>query len=456
VVTADRHDPGAARELLDRVLAMVPDGDAEAVYVARDAALTRFAASQIHQNVADHDAWLRVRLSRDARTGVAATNRLDETGLRTVLARATTIRNNAAPNPAAGPLASGSTTEHSLVGWAPATASADPELRAAGARAVIEAADAAGIEASGAFSTDATTMAVANTRGLRSSGSSTEAKLIVVVTGADGVSGYAQAADVDASRIDAGAAGAEAVDRAVRSAGADDLEPGEYPVVLEPYAVAGLLEYISAIGFAALAAEEGRSFMELGRQVMGSNVRIWDDGHDPSGIPSTLDFEGVRKKRVDLVTDGVATAHVHDSATAHRAGVASTGHGLPMPNTWGPVAWNLFMGAGTASRDGMLASLDRGIWVTRFHYINVVHAKRAILTGMTKDGTFLVERGRVVRPIRNLRFTQSVPAAFSRISALGADTQLVTAEYSGISARVPAVRIDRFGFTGATAAEEPA
>ncbi|TME33827.1 MAG: hypothetical protein E6I62_03625 [Chloroflexi bacterium] len=119
------------------------------------------------------------------------------------------------------------------------------------------------------------------------------------------------------------------------------------------------------------------------------------------------------------------------------------------------MAWNLFMAPGPSSSDELLAQLDRGIWVTRFHYVNIVHAKKGILTGMTKDGTFLVEGGRIVRPIRNLRFTQSIPEAFSRVAAIGAETRLVAAEYSGINARVPALLIDRFAFTGATAADGP-
>jgi len=455
MVTADRHDPAVAAALLDRVLELVPNGEAEAVYTARDEALTRFANSQIHQNVADRDRSVRVRLTRDGRTGVASTNRLDEAGLRAAVEQALAIRDRAARNPDTSPLAGGPSTAHVRSGWTDRTADADPALRAAAARAVIDAALAAGLEASGAFSTEALTMAVANTRGLRSSASTTAAKLLSVVMGTDGASGYAQATDPDVGRIDGAAIGAEAVDRAQRTTGAEDLAPGEYQVLLEPYAVAALIEYISFIGFSALAAQEGRSFMELGRTVMGSNVRIWDDGQDPGGLPSIIDFEGVRKQRVDLVTDGVATGHVHDTATAHRAGTASTGHGLPAPNPWGPVAWNLFMAGGRASHDELLAGIDRGIWVTRFHYVNVVHAKRAILTGMTKDGTFLVEKGRIVRPIRNLRFTQSVPEAFSRIRGLSDETRLVGADYSGIAVRAPALLIDGFGFTGATAAEGP-
>ena len=211
--------------------------------------------------------------------------------------------------------------------------------------------------------------------------------------------------------------------RPARSAGATDLEPGAYDVILEEYAVQTILEYLAYAGFSALAVEEGRSFMDLGNRVMGDNVSIWDDGNDPSGLPAAADFEGVAKQRVDLVTDGVATAVVHDSATARRAGVASTGHALPAPNTFGPMTWNLFMAPGSSSKEAMLSSIERGIWVTRFHYVNIVHPRKAVLTGMTKDGTFLIENGRIVRPIRNLRFTEEIPAAFSRIEAINDSDQ---------------------------------
>ena len=429
-------------------------GDGEAFYMARDAALTRFAGSRIHQNVSEHDATLRVRAVDGQRSGVASTNRLDSDGIRDVVARAVDVCRRAAANPQAAPLpAAEAGGVESRLGWAPATADTDPERRAEGARAVIAAADAGDLDASGAFATEASTMALVNSRGLHSRHSATQAKLLTVLTGPDGASGYAQAIAADIGEIDALAVGTEAADKAARSAAATDLEPGEYDVILEEYAVQTILEYLSFAGFSALALEERRSFMELGSQVMGPNVSIWDDGRDATGLPSLMDFEGVAKQRVELVTDGVARGVVHDSATAHRAGVASTGHGLPAPNTWGPMAWNLFMAPGSGSKEAMLASIERGIWVTRFHYVNIVHPRRAVLTGMTKDGTFLIEKGRIVRPIRNLRFTQSIPEAFSRIVAITAATRMVGAEYSGINARVPALRIERFAFTGATAPE---
>jgi PmbA protein len=454
MVNGSRHDPEAVRRLLATALAQARGGDAEAVYTARDFGLTRFANSQIHQNVIEHDASVRVRITQDGRTGVASTNRLDDEGLRDVVSRATTIRDRAASNPEAPPLPEGTSTPHATMGSSEATTDADPAMRAAAARAVIAAADGADLTASGAFSTETQTLAVANSRGIEHSETSTLAKLVTVVLNDAGASGYSQAVSIDASSVDGAAVGAEAVDKATRSAGAQDLAPGEYPVVLEPFAIGTVLEYLSFIGFNALAVEEGRSFMELGRQVMGPNVDIWDDGCDTTGTPSTLDFEGVQKRRVDLVSAGKATGLVHDTTTAQRAGTESTGHGLPAPNTWGPLAWNLFMGPGASSDDELVSQLDRGIWVTRFHYVNIVHEKKAILTGMTKDGTFLVEGGKVVRPIRNLRFTQAIPEAFSRIAGIGAETRLVAAEYSGINARVPALLIDRFAFTGATAAAD--
>lgn len=439
-------------EVLDHALRVL-DGEGEALYLAQDAALTRFAGSRIHQNVSEHDATLRVRAVDGQRSGVASTNRLDGDGIAEVVARAADICRRSAPNPDGTPLPPSAGGVSSRLGFVEATAGADPARRAEAVRAVVAAARANGLDASGAFGTQAVTMAIANSNGLHSRHSTTQAKLLTVMTGPDGASGYAQGTGPDVADIDAAAIGAEAADKARRSAGAADLEPGDYEVVLEEYAVQTILEYLSYAGFSALAIEEGRSFMEIGTQVMGGNVSIWDDGNDPAGLPAAIDFEGVAKRRVDLISQGVARSPVHDSATARRAGVESTGHGLPAPNTFGPLAWNLFMAPGAGSKQAMLASIERGIWVTRFHYVNIVHPRRAVLTGMTKDGTFLIENGRLGRPVRNLRFTQAIPEAFSRIADISAGTRLVAAEYSGINARVPALRIERFAFTGATAPE---
>jgi PmbA protein len=444
--------------LLDQVVQRAGSGRTEAVYFGQDSALTRFATNRIHQNVREHDASLQVRVIDDERVGVASTNRLDEGGIRDVVERASAIASRSAPNPRAAvlPEPDGRETDPDL-GYVPTTADASADLRADGARAVIDAGRAKGLETSGSFSTAVMTIAVANSLGIRAFHRSTRASLLTVMMdgfASGAASGYAHAGAADVGVIDAEAVGAEAAEKGDRMRGAEAPEPGEYEVILEEYAVAGLLEYLAYIGFSGLAYEEGRSFMELGKRVMGDNVSIWDDGADPAGLASPIDFEGVARRRVDLVTDGVATAVVHDAATAARAGTSSTGHALPAPNLIGPMALNMFMAGGTVPRDELIAGIERGVWVTRFHYINPVHPKKAILTGMTKDGTFLIEGGRVTRPLMNFRFTQSIPEAFSDVRAASRETKLLPGEFFG-AYRAPALHLGSFNFTGITASEGP-
>jgi len=441
---------------LDTALAASDAEQTEVLYLGGDEALTRFATNQIHQNVREHDASIQVRVIDAQRTGVASTNRLDAAGLRDVVERAALIARRAAPNPKAGelPEADGRQADPEA-GFVSATAEATPELRAEGARAVIAAGMAQGLQASGSFATGVTTMAVANSRGIHARHTTTRTRLVTVMMdgfASGAASGYANAGSPDVRDIDAEALGIEAASKGAQMRGAGELEPGEYPVILEEYAVAGLLEYLSFIGFSGLAHEEGRSFMELGQRVMGDNVGIWDDGHDTSGFPSPIDFEGVTRQRVDLVTGGVATAVVHDAATGQRSGTGSTGHALPAPNTFGPMAGNLFMAPGETPRAELIGGVRSGVWVTRFHYLNPVHPKRAILTGMTKDGTFLIENGKLARPLLNFRFTQSIPEAFSAIQALSHETRVLPGEFFG-GYRVPALHIGSFNFTGVTARE---
>jgi predicted Zn-dependent protease len=269
----------------------------------------------------------------------------------------------------------------------------------------------------------------------------------------DGGTGYADRASSRLAELDAEAAGREAVDKALRTRGAEAIEPGVYPVVLEEYAVSDLLQYLSYIGLSGLAVEEGRTFVTPGERITGERISIWDDGNDPAGLPMPIDWEGTPRRRVDLITGGVSTGLVHDLASAARAGVASTGHGLPAPNTYGAWAVNLFMAGGEApSAEALCEGIERGVWVTRLHYVNVFDPRRSSLTGMTRDGTFLIENGRITRPIKDMRFTQSVMEAFSGVIAMTRDTGLHAGDdYDFVSAqRVPAVALSGFNFTSAT------
>ena len=421
---------------------------AEALVTGRESALTRFAGGAIHQNVAESDLAANLRFVIGRRIGVAASNRLDDDGLHALVERAGQIARvqEELPDfvslPAPGPIPA------VAGGYDEATAQATPDKRADVVLAVVGEARKAGVSASGSFTTSVDAMAVANSLGIRAAQETTEASLVVVGIGGDGEAGYAEALGVRVADIDAVGAGAEAARRTRECRDPMPLPPGEYSVVLEPYAVADLVETVAHLGFSAQVVHEGRSFYEAGRRIGSELVSIWDDGTDPSGTPMAFDYEGVGKRRVDLVVDGMAGSLLHDSATASRDGTSSTGHALPAPNPWGPLALNLFMGAGESSRADLIGGLDRGLIVTRFHYTNTVHPKLAIVTGMTRDGTFLVERGEIVGPVRNLRFTQSYLDALLSVQAVGSARRRLSGQVGSVV--VPAVRIGAFEFTGAT------
>jgi PmbA protein len=445
----DRADDALA--LAEAALAHALRGDvteAEALVMADDSALTRFANSEIHQNVAETNVTINLRVVVGRRIGVASTDRTDDEGLRRLAERATAIARVVEELEDWGGLPGPTEIRDVPEAFSRATAGAGPEFRAEAVRAVIGAADDAGVTAYGSFATGSGSMAVANSVGIRAAGTRTTAELITVSMGPDGGSGYAEAAAVDATAIDAAALGREAAGKARATAAAVSIEPGDYPVVLEEYAVVDLVDTLGYLGFSALAVQEERSFAEPGKRIGSDLVTMVDDGRDPAGLPLWFDFEGVAKQRVVLVDAGICRDVVYDAQTAARDGVASTGHGFPAPNPWGPIPVNQFMAAGDTPREALIGELDRGLLVTRFHYTNPVHPKLAIVTGMTRDGTFLVEGGKIVGPVKNLRFTQSYLAALAGTVAVSRERKTLKGFIGGVV--VPAIRIDGWTFTGAT------
>lgn len=447
-------DPAAALHLAEEVIGRAQAAgatEAEALVVASDAALTRFANSEIHQNVAASEVYVNLRFVVGRRVGVASSGRADGEGIRSLVERAAAITTTVEELEDWPGLPSAPSASPVAAAWSDDTAAADPELRAAGARAVIAAADAAGVTAFGSFSTDAEAVAVATTTGIRTAERRTSSQLLTVTMGPDDGTGYAEQVAVDASTIDAAGIGREAAERARVSAGPVDITPGDYPVVLHHYAVVDLADMLGYLGFSALAVQEDRSFWEAGKRVASPLVSLVDDGRDPAGLPMAFDAEGIPKQRLQLLEAGVCRDLAFDAQTAARAGRSSTGHGLPAPNPWGPFPTNMLMAAGDRSLDELVGELDRGLLVTRFHYTNPVHSKRVVITGMTRDGTFLVEGGRVVGPVRNLRFTMSYLDALANVEAVSRERRTLKG-LLGASV-VPALRLSAFTFTGATAAE---
>ncbi|MDP2350385.1 MAG: TldD/PmbA family protein, partial [Chloroflexota bacterium] len=403
-------DPEAALRLADEVVRLAEAAgatEAEALVVAGESSLTRFANSEIHQNVASAELSVNLRFAQGRRVGVASTGRTDADGVRALVERAAAIAGNVEELADWAGLPGADDSERLDVAWSDGTADATPELRADGARAVIAAADAAGVTAFGSFSTDAEAVAVANSKGIRAAERRTTSQLLTVSMGPDNGTGYAEQCAIDATTIDAAAIGSESAERARASVNPVAIDPGDYPVVLHHYAVVDLLDMLGYLGFSALAVQEDRSFWEAGRRVASPLVTITDNGRDPAGLPMGFDAEGVPKQRLSLLDEGVCRDLAFDAQTGARAGRASTGHGLPAPNPYGPFPTNMVMTAGDASMEDLVGGLDRGLLVTRFHYTNPVHSKKVIITGMTRDGTFLVEDGKIVGPVRNLRFTMS-------------------------------------------------
>jgi PmbA protein len=265
-------------------------------------------------------------------------------------------------------------------------------------------------------------------------------------------SGYASFTDQDVRRINAEAIAQEAIDKALRARNPIALDPGAYTVLLEEAAVVDLLDFLATVAFSAQATQEDRSFMKgkFGAKVMSDQVSIWDDGCSSGTIPLPFDFEGVPRQKVTFVENGIARGVVYDTPTARRDGKTSTGHSLPAPNTIGPLAMHMFMVPGHTPKSEMIKSVERGIWVTRLWYTRVVHPMKVLVTGMTRDGTFLIENGAVTRPLKNLRFTTSYLDALNNVHMTSRETKLFQQE-SGASRTVPALLVNGFNFTGATA-----
>jgi PmbA protein len=457
----DAREPETALALAEEVLGRalrIGATEAEVLVIAGDSALTRFANSEIHQNVVERSLTVNLRYVVGKRIAVVSTGKVDTEGLRSLVNRAAAIARSCeelddwgglpAPIGAGSTDAASSAVTTSAIAWADGSADATPEFRAEGVRAVIAAADDKKVTAYGSFSTDAEAIAVANSAGIRAAERRTSAQLLTVHMSPDGGTGYAESTSMDATTIDAAAVGREAAAKARAGDRAVTVEAGDYPVVLEEYAVVDITDMLGYVGFSALAVQEDRSFVTPGRRIGSELVTIVDDGGDPHGLPMSFDYEGVPKQRVSLVDAGVCRDVVYDAQTAARAGRASTGHGLPAPNAYGPFPLNAVMAAGETPREELISGLDRGLLVTRFHYTNVVHPKLAIITGMTRDGTFLVERGEIVGPVRNLRFTQSYLDALAGVSAVSSSRKTIKG-FLG-AAVVPALRIEAWTFTGVT------
>lgn len=417
---------------------------------ANERALTRFSENSIHQNVSENDLQLTIQAAVGKKIGVAAGNVNSGADIAAIaeqalaIARASADKEDYAGLAAPAPVAD-------VPAYSEATAESMPEDRAHAVGVIIEAAEAAKMKAAGSFLVEKNALALGNSKGVSLYYPSTNAELVTVVM-SDNSSGYAEWGGWDTGKADFKALGEEAVRRAEMGRNPRDLKPGAYDLIVEPYAIGELFTWFAFVVFGTKACQEGRSLLSkrLGDKIVGENITLVDDGLSAELIPLPFDFEGTPRQRVKLIDRGVARELCYDLETGAKDGKPSTGHNLGPGSSEGPIPLRMCLEAGDSSVAEMIASMERGLYVSRFHYVNgYVEPMQAVFTGMTRDGTYWVEDGKVQYGVKNLRWTESMLKAFSNVKALGRERALVNAG-GGIMTLAPAVYFKNFTFTGTT------
>ena len=421
--------------------------DVEVLTGAGANALTRFANNTIHQNVAERSGYLSVRALVGGRTARASTNRLDLEGIRHAVEQAVTVAKLQAPDPELLPLAESASYADTPRHFA-RTAALTPGDRAKAVKEAIAAVEAAAQTAAGIYATGESVLAILNTNGVSAYHAETMAVFSITALAKDS-SGWAKKSSCDAGDLNPLEIAEAAALKAANSRGPAEIAPGRYTVVLEPSAVLDLVGQISG-DFSATALRDERSFLtgRLGAKLFGENISVYDDVYHARQSGSPFDGEGVPRQRVALVESGVVRNVVYSRQAAAHAGAIPTGHGFPVPNEYGEAPANIVIAGGESSVEQMIASTERGVLVTRLWYIREVDPYQKIMTGMTRDGTFLIEKGKLTRGLKNFRFNQNLIELLSNVEELSPVSRASGEEMFDMV--VPAMKVRDFNFTEVT------
>ncbi len=435
-------------EVRDRVLERVGDRAAAEVVVTRESsALTRFANSFIHQNVAEDVTTVHLGLFADGRLARGASRVTTDDGVGALIERTLAA-------------AAASPVDEHFPGFAPpaetpsldhhhrSTADAAPADRAEIVRQFVDAGE--GLVAAGYCETIEWQVAFGNSEGQMASAEFTRA-VVDGIHQTDSSAGKGHQASKALADLDGEAAGRQAASKARASEDAFDLKPGRYEVVLEPNAVGTVALFLGYYGFNGLAVAEGHSFARLGADPFDPSLQLRNDGLHPEAIGAPFDADGTPVQRTELVEDGVIVGHVHDRSTAARLGVTSTGNALPgAGRRSGPIPLQLFVDPGDRSRDELIGSVERGLLVTEFNYCRVLDPLSMGFTGLTRNGTFMIENGAVTGAVTNLRFTQGLLEALApgQIRGIESSARLADSEFGAGFTNVPSMHLATWNFTG--------
>ena len=433
--------------LAERIIQLSAADETEVEMEFGSDALTRFANNTIHQNVAEQTLSISVRAVIDGRTARAVTNKTDEESLRRVIAAAARLARNQPEYPGLLPMPHRQKYQK-VARFCAATAAITPQDRARAVARVCKMAEKNKQTAAGIFSTSATHSILANSEGLFARYEETSAEFSVTIL-EENSSGWAKSNSTDVRELVPDALAASASRKSAESRQPRELAPGHYTAILEPSAVLDLVGFLF-YDFAGTAVLDKRSCLNdrLGKKIFGDNITLWDDVYHPLQTGEPYDGEGMPRQKVLLVDRGVPKNLVYSRATAKKMKAKPTGHGFSLPNEYGEAPMNLVFAGGDKSVDQMIRSTERGIFVTRLWYIREVDPYEKVLTGMTRDGTFLIEDGRLAGGIRNFRFNQSVIEALANVEMLGPAVRAAGEE--SFEMVVPAMKIRNFHFSEAT------
>jgi len=436
---------GAAAQAAKR--AGVPD--IEVMFAASDESLTRFANNEIHQNVAERTRSMSIRALWEQRTARVTTNRLHRDGIQAAVDEVIALVKQSEADPDLLPLCSGTDQAVEVDRYVADVANASPAYRANCVKDAIRIVESQKQSAAGIYSTEQTVEAIVNSTGLFRYHGETQAIFSITATAADS-SGWAKASDVefaDASLVNQLAT--TAAEKAAKSANPRSIPTGRYTVILEPAAVLDLVGQIFH-DFSGTAVADQKSFLSdrLGKKIFGDNITIFDDVANPLQMGAPFDGEGVARKRLQLVDRGVAKEVAYSRSAATKAGTAPTGHGFRVPNEAGEAPVNIVMAGGSGSVSDLVAGTTDGILVTRLWYIREVEPYEKIMTGMTRDGTFLIKDGQIVCGLKNFRFNQSVVELLRNVEAFSATVRSSGEEAFDMA--VPGMKVHNFHFSELT------
>src|ERR1700730_14104549 len=455
---------GQAAEVFKRIKSNSTADEVEVLFYGGKTALTRIANNIIHQNVAEENYSVSVRTVFGGRTARATTNKLDEDSLKRVVQASESLAKVQHPDPDLLPMPHSGEGARATgafpVRHFAQTAAVTPDLRADGVKKIVSVANRHKLTTAGIFSSAESVEGIFNSRGLTSWHTQTSSEISITMLAGDS-SGWQKANYPDVGHQDPAGLAEIAARKALTSASPREIPPGKYTVILEPAAVLDMVGFMF-FDFGGLSILDQRSFLNnrVGTQIFGPNINVWDDVAHPLQAGSPFDGEGIPRQRVRLIENGEVKRLVYARATAEKLKqsehkdkvglVAVTGHGFPLPNELGEAPMNIvFATPADAKTVGqMIASTERGVLVTRLWYIREVDPYEKILTGMTRDGTFYVEDGKVRHGVLNFRFNESLIHMLSSVEAMGTPVRASGEESFDMVA--PPMKVRDFNFTEVT------